>query len=98
MDWTALQTRTNAACLAAFGESVLLNGVTVQADYCEPSDEVYLQGVSAVANATQVVVASEWVPAHPVGKTVVARGRIFTVADARPDGRGLTTLMLEGVL
>ena len=98
MDWLALQTRTNAAALAAFGEAITLNGVVVQGDYCEPSDQVYLDGVSAISNVPQVLVQSSDVPANPVGKTVVARARTFTVGDARPDGRGITNLFLEAVL
>ena len=98
MDWLALQTRTNVACMAAFGESITLNGVAVRGDYCEPADPVYLDGVSAMANLPQVVVDSSDVPANPVGKTVVARTRTFTIGDARPDGRGLTNLFLEVVL
>lgn len=98
MDWTALQSRTNTAALAAFGEAITLNGALVRGDFCEPSDQVYLDGVSAVANMPQVIVASGNVPASPVGKTVVARSRSFIVGDARPDGRGMTTLLLETVL
>ena len=98
MNWAALQTRTNAATLAVFGEIVTLNGVAVQGDFCEPSDQVYLDGVSAVADVPQVVVASGDVPTNPYGKTVVARGRTFTIGDTRPDGCGLTILRLESVL
>ena len=98
MDWIALQTRTNAAALAAFGEAITLDGVTLQGDFCEPSDQVFLEGVSAVSNQPQIVVMSSSVPANPVGKLVVARSRNFTVGDTRPDGRGMTALMLETVL
>lgn len=98
MDWSALQTRTNAAVLAAFGEAITLNGVAVRGDFCEPSDLIHLEGVSATANKPQIVVASSDVPASPVGKAVVARSRNYTVGDATPDGRGLTMLMLEAVL
>lgn len=98
MNWAALQTRTNSRALAVFGETITLNGVVVQGDYCDPSDQVYLDGVSAVANVPQVVVASDAVPANPYGKTVVARGRNFTIGDTRPDGRGMTLLLLESAL
>lgn len=98
MDWTALQARTNAAAVAVFGEAITLNGVLVRGDFCEPSDQVYLEGVSAIASTPQLIVVSGDVPASPVGKAVVARGRNFTVGDARPDGRGMTSLLLESVL
>jgi hypothetical protein len=98
VNWLALQTRTNTANLAVFGEAITLNGVPVQGDYCEPTDQVHMDGVSALANVPQVVVQSSDVPANPVGKTVVARARTFTVGDARPDGRGFTNLFLEVVL
>lgn len=98
MDWAALQSRTNAAALAAFGANITLDGVTVRGDFVAPSDQIYLDGVSAVDTRPQVVVLTSVVPAAPVGKACTANATSYTVADARPDGYGLTRLMLEAVL
>ena len=101
MDWTALQARTNAACLSAFGDAtIVLDGVVVTGDFCEPSDQVYLDGVSAMATRPQVVVMDGDVPAEPVGKPCIAgplgqSPTAWLVADARPDGHGMTVLYLE---
>ena len=98
MDWTALQTRTNAAALAAFGGDVVLDGLPVRGDFHEPADQVFLDGVSAVATRPQVVVLDADVPDAPVGKRCTANGQQWLVADARPDGCGMTVLMLERAL
>jgi len=99
MDWNALQTRTNAACLAAYGDAtIVLDGVVVTGDFCEPSDQVYLDGVSAMATRPQVVVMDGDAPAEPVGKACTIGAVAWLVADARPDGHGMTVLYLERLL
>lgn len=105
MNWPLLQARTNAAVLAVFGSAsvaagtpALLGGVAVSGDFIEPSDQVYLDGASARANVPQFVLLSSAVPALVVGLTLVTGGRSLRVADAKPDGMGLTLLMLELVL
>ena len=99
MDWSALQSRTNAACLAAYGDAtIVLDGVVVTGDFCEPSDQVYLDGVSAMATRPQVVVMDADVPAAPVGKACTIGAATWLVADARPDGHGMTVLYLERAL
>lgn len=95
MDFQALQTRTNTAALAAFGAAIVLDGDVVQGDFHAPADQVFLDGVSAIAARPQVVLADADVPAAPVGKPCTAGGASWIVADARPDGFGLTTLFLE---
>lgn len=98
MDWAALQTRVNSAALAAFGATITLNGVAVRGDFVSPSNEIDLDGAMVVDNVPQAIVASASVPAEPVGKTCVVAGVSYTVADARPDGYGLTRLLLERAL
>lgn len=98
MDWAALQSRTNAAALAAFGADITLDSVTVRGDFAAPSDQVFLDEASAIDTRPQVVVQSHLVPASPVGKACTANATSYTVADARPDGFGLTRLFLEVVL
>lgn len=95
MDWQALQARTNNASLAAFGVSVLLNGQSVTADFLEPSDEVSLDGVSAIDRVPQLLLASPLVPTEPVGKACIVAGVAYVVADARPDGLGMVRIFLE---
>lgn len=58
MDFQALQTRTNVAALAAFGAAIVLDGDVVQGDFHAPADEVFLDGVSAMASKPQVVLLS----------------------------------------
>lgn len=98
MDWSALQTRTNAAALAAFGQTVTLNSVAVQGDFQEPFDRVQFDGAAAAAAAPQVTMQSADVPQSPVGKSVVVGTVTYTVTEAMPDGHGLTTLLLEKAL
>ena len=95
IDWPALQQRTNTAALAAFGATVVLDGLTVQGDFHAPGDQVFLDGVSAEATRPQVAVLSSDVPAAPVGLSCMANAQSWVVADAGPDGCGLTVLYLE---
>lgn len=81
--------------LADFGELVTLDGVSVTAivdlDYAVSG--VGPHGMSSAAPALTLPTAS--VPATPVGKAVVARGVNYTVAEDRPDGTGMSVLLLE---
>jgi hypothetical protein len=95
MNFETLLQRTNAAVLAAFGQQVTLNGVAVQGDVCLRGAQLDFDGVSVAASVPSLVVASANVPADPVGKTVVANAKNYTVVEAMPDGYGLTTLTLE---
>lgn len=93
--WSTLEARVNTAALAVFGEAVTIDGNARTADFCEPSTEVDFGDVGAVARVPQLVMLTAQVPATPVGKSVTARSRSFTIADVRDDGRGLSTVMLE---
>lgn len=98
IDWPALQARTNAMAVQVFGGAVTLDGLSVTADFLEPSAEAHLEGVQAMTTDPQLIIVSADVPANPVGKLVVAGERNWVVAEAHPDGHGLTRLMLERVL
>lgn len=98
IDWPALQDRTNTAALAVFGAAITLDGQPLQGDFHAPGDQVFMDGVSAVATRPQVAVISDDVPAAPVGLACVANAQNWVVADARPDGCGLTVLYLEQAL
>lgn len=101
MDWLTLERRTNQAALKAFGYPVLLDGALVAADFTRASGAAMLDGVDAWVNRPQLVVVEHDVPAQPVGKLVQIGHPYFeqpvqyVVADARPDGRGMTVLLLE---
>ena len=95
MTWAALQSRVNTAALAVFGEAVTVAGVTLRADFHEPDEAIDTGDGMVVCRVPRLVLQSASVPAAPVGQAVVARGRSFTIADARHDGRGLAILELE---
>lgn len=93
--WPALETRLNARALQVFGESVVVDGQAHQAEFHEPHEAIDMGEFSAVAAVPRIVMQSHLVPPAPVGKPVSVRFRNYRVADARPDGRGLTVLQLE---
>ena len=95
MSFADLQTRVNTTALSRLGEDVLLDGATVRGDFATPYEQGFLDGVSAEARVPQVTLASAAVPALVHGKTVVARGSNYTVVSHKPDGFGLSTLLLE---
>lgn len=95
MSWAALQDRLNTATLAVFGETVRVAGQDVQADFHEPDEGIDVGDGMVVCRVPRVVMLSSQVPSAPVGLAVVARGRSFTVADCRHDGRGMAVLELE---
>lgn len=95
MSFAALQSRVNATALNRLGVDVVLDGVTVRADFCEPYTQGYMDGASAEARAPQITLNSDDVPAAVSGKTVVAGGVNYTVIGHKPDGFGLSTLLLE---
>jgi hypothetical protein len=105
MTWQQLQEHTNAACMAVFGSALealgtqaVLGLVNVEGDFLEPSDQVYLEGASAISNTPQFIMLSSAVPVSVVGLSLSVAGRNFTVGQAKPDGLGLTILLLEPVL
>ena len=91
----ALQARVNALALKRLGEDVTLNGVTVRADFAEPYVQGMADGMGAEMSAPQIVLASNDVCTSPRGKTVVARSANYKVASHKPDGYGLSILVLE---
>lgn len=95
LNFNALLSRTNAGALAAFGQQVTLNGVSVQADFFNgyALGDVGLSGMATVAPV--LVLQTSAVPASPVGMTVVADGTSYLVAMHEPDGYGLSRLVLE---
>lgn len=99
MNWLALQDRTNRAALRVFGSTqqtpVKLGWQPVDGDFVEPTDQVFLEGVSATAGKPVFVMCSDDVPAVVIGETLQRGADSWQVVDQLPDGRGLTTLVLE---
>lgn len=88
-------TRLHTTVLARLGEPVSLNAVVVQAAFYDPYAQMDLGGVAAASSAPQIALSSADVPANPVGMVVVSRGQNFRVVESKPDGFGLTLLLLE---
>lgn len=97
MGWLDVEDRLNRAVLARLGETVLIDGQAYQGDYCSPSTMVSVGEFGAVAQVPQIVMPSADVPSQPVGRLAAARGTTYRIADARPDGRGMTVLLLENL-
>ena len=78
-----------------FAETVTLDGVEVAVIFDEAWQigAVGDAGMMGTAPAAQLPTAS--VPAAPVGKTFVRGAVSYTVAEHRPDGTGVSTLILE---
>lgn len=90
-----LMQRVNTIALARWGAPVSVNGTSVQADFCKPGVTGYLGGVSAEATAPQIILLTADVPANPRGKSVVVGADTYTIVEHKPDGFGLSTLLLE---
>lgn len=95
MPWAALQSRLNTAALAVFGEAVRVADVELRGDFHEPDEEMRFEDISGIAKVPRLILRSEDVPENPVGQSVEARDRLFSIADARHDGRGMCLLELE---
>lgn len=91
----ALQDRLNALALSRFGQDVLLNYVTVRADFVAPYAGGTVDGMGVEARQPQVIVVTSSVPENVRGKPIVVNGVNYTVASHQPDGYGLSTLLLE---
>lgn len=90
-----LQNRINATALKRFGALHSLNGAPVQGDFVKPGKRFTISGVDMMASAPMLVAADGEVPANPVGKSAVCEGVTYTVMDAKPDGHGMTVLILQ---
>jgi len=90
----------NVVCAATFGEPVTLRRVG-QPDATVPGifDRRHYQaeaGDSAVSTLhTTVTVLDADTGPVPAGAIAVVRGKAYSVADLRPDGQGMTALVLR---
>lgn len=100
MTFSSIQSRVNATALKRLGnkgesDEILLDGTPVNGDFSEPSAQAYLDGVSAEGRTPQIVLPTVEVPAHPRNLIVQVSGRTFSVVEHKPDGFGMSTLLLE---
>jgi hypothetical protein len=95
MTFAALQTRLNVTALKRFGAQHLVDGVAVQGDFVKPGRKFTISGVDMTASVPMLVAADGEVPANPVGKPATCEGVTYEVMDAKPDGHGLTVLILQ---
>lgn len=96
MSWSALQTRTNIAALAMFGELVTIGFTTgIRATFDEPYAHASVGDAGMASSDPALTLATADVPALPVGKPVVVRGLDYTITAHMPDGFGLSRLVLE---
>lgn len=94
-NWSALQSRLNAACMAAFGDSIVLNGLSVNARF-DDSYSLSTVGYSSMAGTQpMLILATADVPANPVGKTAVVGATTYLVSTHEPDGNGMSRLLLQ---
>jgi hypothetical protein len=98
INWAALQDRVNTMAVQVFGDGVTVDGVSVTADFIEPSDEAFLEGVSGMTTAPQLIILTKDVPSAPVGKVVVHGVKSYRIAQIAQDGFGLSRCMLERAL
>jgi len=99
MDWTALQARTTAACLAAFGASasapITLGGVVVQAVWEDDYTRASAGSLGMDTSSPALLLATSLVPTAYEGVPVTRLGVSYTAAHHQPDGQGLSVLFLE---
>jgi len=88
-------TENTAAFFADFGQTAQVNGLDVRGIF----DAAYSLGAVGPfgMSGTQpaLTLASADVPNAPEGKAVVVSGNTYTIATAKPDGTGITQLLLE---
>lgn len=90
MDWTA---HLNAMLTAA-GQDVTLGGSTRQAIF-DRAYQVAEVGLGVASTQPALTCRTADVPVNPVGQTVVVSGTTWRIAEHRPDGTGVSVLLLE---
>jgi hypothetical protein len=95
MAWAAALTAATAAQVAVFGETVTHDGTSVSGIFDSRYIEVDTGGGAPVSMLVTVLSIAAGSIDPAVGEAVTARGINYIVRDIRPDGGGLTTLILE---
>ena len=85
-----------APFFSEFGVDATLDGVAVRVIYDSPYLRADAMTTDMSADVPKATIASTSVPALVYGKALVIPGiGNFTVAEAQPDGTGITALLLE---
>lgn len=90
----------NAVCAATFGEPVTIRrsgraDITVTGIFDSRHYEAETRDGAVSTLHTSVTVVDADSGPVPAGATVEARGTVYAVADTRPDGQGMTVLVLR---
>lgn len=95
--FAALEMLVNANVLNTLANvQVLIAGETVPGIFRKPSSVVGL-GIGAADTSPVVTVATSAVMADPVDQQIEIAGVPYVIGDAKPDGTGLTLLIVECV-
>lgn len=78
-----------------FATQATLGGTAVLGIFTDPYAIGSVGGVGMATGKPTFAMASSDVPADPVDMALVLGGVSYIVADAQPDGTGVTTLVLE---
>ena len=78
-----------------FATQAALGGAAVLGIFTEPYAVGSVGGLGMATGKPTFELASSDVPANPVGQTLQIGAVSYMVADAQPDGTGVTTLVLE---
>lgn len=78
-----------------FASQAVLAGVNVLGIFTDPYAMGSVGGLGMATGKPTFALASSDVPANPVGLQLVVGGVSYEIADAQPDGTGVTTLVLE---
>jgi len=81
--------------LKSLGELVTVNGQSVYAIPENEYREIDLNGQIIESNLPAVICRTEDVSSAVHGTSVIAEGSSYTVREVRPDGTGMTTLILS---
>lgn len=84
-----------ANLLKDFGQTVTLNGVSVQAIFDNAHELGSVGPIGMAGTQPMLTLPTASVPASPVGKACVVGATTYAVAAHEPDGTGVSVLMLE---
>jgi hypothetical protein len=78
-----------------FAQTVTIGTGTVSAIFQDAYELGMVGPIGMSAAQPMMMLSTSDVPADPVGESVVVGTSTYTVAEHRPDGTGISTLMLE---
>lgn len=84
-----------AAYMQAFGVDVTLGAGSVRAIFDAGYSGAQVGSYGMATTSPQLMLPTADVPASPVGTAVTVEATAYTVAEHRPDGTGVSLLLLE---